>query len=314
MDSEPESALVSELLAVAEPSAAGASEFSITRGGLRIGVSYSCGSSSSLTLKANYDEVARPLPPSHGYRATASGVLPAPRPLRILLRPEHADDVAAKREGISVEWQSGDAEFDDRAYVETDVVDPAVLAAVLNERVRAASLVLIDAGFRQLCIDDDGRITATIVEFVQPVPRPRRGERAIDAFAQLLGNMPALSHVDVPRAPIPLIAWTWLLGAIGVLGWALNVGWFGIVVTGFHAITGTSPKDPAGSAIAASIGSGIAAGVVAWKIYGDIVRERVRGRSDAHKLILKARLAAFGGVSVLVFSAAVIAALAAAEH
>ena len=39
--------------------------------------------------------------------------LTAPRPLAIELRREQLDDVEAKKDGATVEWQSGDPVFDD---------------------------------------------------------------------------------------------------------------------------------------------------------------------------------------------------------
>jgi hypothetical protein len=48
--------------------------------------------------------------------------------------------------------------------------------------------------------------------------------------------------------------------------------------------------------------SGLVAGIVGAKLYGDALARRVRGRSDAHASVGRARLAAFLGFSVLVFT------------
>lgn len=311
MSDDSESALVAELRGLAR-AAAHADSFVIARDRLRIEVSYSGGSSSSLTLTARYDDVARPVPPAAGYRDVVAA-LRAPRPMRITLRPEDGSDVAAKREGVSVEWQTGDEEFDPRVYVETDTTEPAVLSAVLNAEVRAATLALIDLGFKTVILDDDGEVIARVVEFVQRVPRPKRGQRAIDAFARLLSNLPSVTHVHAPREPVPLLGWTRLLGVIGAIGWGLNVGYVGLIVISFHALAGRSagePEGPGTGATLAIIAAAIVAGVIGAKFYAGIVRERVRGRSNAHQLMFTASLSAFGGASVLTFTAMFIAAMA----
>lgn len=91
-----ESELVAELRALGGREAAERDEFTLARDDVRIQVSYSSGSSSSLTLSALYDTHAKRLPPSAGYRVASSGLLPAARPLKILLRPEDSGDRLAK--------------------------------------------------------------------------------------------------------------------------------------------------------------------------------------------------------------------------
>ncbi|MBI2395085.1 MAG: hypothetical protein HYV09_36280 [Deltaproteobacteria bacterium] len=311
MSDDPESALVAELRGLAGPTAANADSFVIARAHLRIDVIYTGGSSSSVTLKATYDHVAKPVSPAEGYRDV--GLLRAPRPMHITLRPEDAGDVAAKRERLSVEWQTGDEEFDRRVYVDSDTTDRAVLSAVLNAEVRAATLALMDLGFKTVIIDDGGQVIARVVEFVQRVPRANRGRLAVDAFARLLGNLPAVTHVETARPAVPLLGWTRLLGAIGAIGWGLNVGYVGLVLMAFHAVSGRAsrePEPPGTLATIAVIAVAIVAGVIAAKVYGSLVRERVRGRSNAHQLAFTATLCAFGGASVLTFTAMFVAVMA----
>jgi hypothetical protein len=314
MDDDPESALVADLRSLAGPGAAAGNAFSIVHDRLRIEVSYVTGSSKSLTLTARYDQVAHRRPSPRGYRDAVPPKLGATRPLGLVLRPELAHDVAAKREGVSVEWQSGDGAFDARVYVETPTTDAAVLGAVLNAEVRAAVLALMALGFLRVCIDDDGEVSARIVEFTQRGPvAPGRGRQAVEAFARLLGNLPALTHTGASHPPTPLAGLTRLLGVLGLLGWALNVGWVGLVAMAFHAISpppANTIDSLSAGAIVASVGLGLVAGVLGGKGYGDLLRPRLRGRSDAHSVLVTAQISAFGGASVLTFTAALIAAMA----
>jgi hypothetical protein len=316
MDDDPESALVAELRALAGPGAAAGSAFFVVHDALRIAVSYSSGSSSSLTLAARYDDVAQPSRPvaraaPHGYRDAPSLTLRATRPLDLTLRPEGAGDVAAKRKGVSVEWQSGDEAFDAGVYVETPSTDAAVIGAVLNAEVRAAVRALLALGFLSVRIDDGrGEVSTTLVEFAPR--RSGRGRRAVEAFAGLLANLPAVTHTGA-RAPTPLAGWTRFLGVVGVAGWSTNIGW-GVGVTAIFEEISPPPRgatdSPSAVSVAASVGIGIVAGVIASRTYGARVQARTLGRSDAHTLAATARLSSFGGVSVLVFTAALIAALA----
>src|SRR5262245_10687426 len=114
-----ESDLVEELRALGRVAGSEASSFAVAHAGVRLAVVYSGGSSSTLTLEAFYDTFAKPGVPQprvsvRAYRDASPGVLPATRPLKILLRPEDSGDVQAKREGVSVEFQTGDTEFDPR--------------------------------------------------------------------------------------------------------------------------------------------------------------------------------------------------------
>src|SRR6185369_13478406 len=96
----------------------------------------------TMTLSFPYDAVARP---SEGLYRDKRG-LSALRPLAIELRREGDADVEAKDTGLSVEWQSGDAEFDRDVYVTSPTTDPRVLGAVLGPAARDAVRALLDLG------------------------------------------------------------------------------------------------------------------------------------------------------------------------
>jgi hypothetical protein len=318
MSESPETDLVRELRALA-----GASEdsrtFAVECGGHEIRIEYCSGSTSSLWLSASYDAAARDDHPAlvegdarAGYRSSARRPLVATRPLAIKLCPERADDVTAKLDGATVEWQSGDPAFDDAVYVATPTTDTKVLTGVLGPEVRAAVLDLLALGFMSVTLDGDEqhRVGTYLIEFVRRGPeQPDRGAQAIRAFAQLLSNLPALTTATEGHAPVPLAGWTRLLGAIGVIGWALNGGFVvGLVALLQHLFGVRDPEGASATMIVIALVGGVTAGLLAGKAYGDEVRRRVWGTSLAQTHISTARACAFGGMSVLVFTLVLIAA------
>jgi hypothetical protein len=308
MGTDDESALVQELRSLARPPT-DKSDFVVRSRGYPIDVSYSGGSSSSLSLRARYDAVARADHPalvaraeSRGYRDRVSTPLAAARPLDIELRPENVADVAAKAEGLNVEWQSGDAAFDDAVYVSTPTANVEVLAAVLGADVRQAVLDLFALGFRLVCIDEKGEVRASVVEFTSREPREGRGARAIDAFARILANLPVIAASGEVAPPAPFAGLTLLLQIIGVLGWAVNVGYVGIVHATVCELRGKPDADVSVLGVVLAIFAGLVAGGFGGKAYGNLVRARVRGTSLAASRVTRAQIAAFGGGSVIVFT------------
>jgi hypothetical protein len=135
-DSDEVGELARQILDLSRDPSCRETTFVVDHAGWVIEVNYTCGSSAGLTLRAPYDHPARTASPERalgGYRGAVRPLMAA-RPLDIELRPEGRGDVAAKQQGLSVEWQSGDAAFDAAIYVSTPTTDAAVLAAVLCER------------------------------------------------------------------------------------------------------------------------------------------------------------------------------------
>ena len=229
------------------------------------------------------------------------GGLVATRPMSIELRRESRGDVGAKREGLAVEWQSGDELFDAVVYVSSPTTDPEVLSAVLGAEVRRGALTLVELGFQSVRIDEDGDVVARLTEFARPDAEPERGRQAVEAFADIVANLPAVTHSGRVRPPPPFARATRVLRAVGLVGWALNVGYVGLVTMALRAALPPHRGDlHSATDIGAAVAVGIVAGLVASSIYSGMVRERVRGTSDAPDVVFNAGLAAFGGVSVLV--------------
>jgi hypothetical protein len=307
MGDDDESALVRELRGLAGVGVRDDSGTFVVRSGYAsIHVEYIGGSSTSLTLSAHYDAVARrevPAEVATAYRDRSRGPLRARRPLEIVLRPEMPADIEAKASGLSAEWQAGDPTFDGRVYVSTVTEDARVVGAVLVPEVRAGVLQLFDLGFRSVTIDgEDGRVVARVTEFASRTPRAGRGARAIEAFATVLGALPALDVVGRTDATAPYAGWTRAMKVIGILGWALNVGYAGGIAALIVTLCPSVKEDSLTVPCAVGVAAGIVAAVFLSKRYADAVGDAARGTSRAHDLASEARWASFGGISVAVFT------------
>lgn len=267
----------------------------------------------TLSLVARYTAVARSHERARSaahYRDAASPqTLVATRPLGIELRREDAGDVHAKATGVSVEWESGHAAFDDAVYVTSPTRDQSVLGAVLNEDVREATLTLLSFGVSHMGIDtgEEGLVEAVFSlragdrVTARPEDLAKRATQLVDAFERLLLHLPSITATGARHEGPPLARLTMVLGIIGALGWLLNVGYLGLVVMALNAIRGKD-EPVATSVVITAIAAGIAGGVIGAVVYGDIVRARARGRPDAHRESGRARLRAFGGFSILTFT------------
>jgi hypothetical protein len=289
----------------------GLQPFSVRCGDRNVNVRFDTDGDDELTrmvVSVIYDFVAQPMP---SYRETEG--VPAPRPLDIVLTREDAADRAAKAEGLAVEWQSGDATFDDQVYVRTPTRDPGVLAAVLGPEARAATLALFDQGFESVEIDVDGYVQATLPASALVRPgAPDRAEVVVDLFGRLISRLPMLASTGPARGRAPYASTTQLLMLVGAAGWLLNVGWLGIVILLVSKMVGRH-VEPGPSAALVCVGFGVFVGVLGFRFYGDVVADAARGRSDAHRVAAQARWSAFAGGSVLAFTASLVLALLASR-
>lgn len=211
--------------------------FTIARGAQTFSVSYSGGSSSSLTFTCSYDtaakRLAKPGSPTQPYRASqAGGPLTTIRPMMIALRTESVSDVAAKESGVNREHQTGDARFDSDVYVDTATED-AILSHVLGEEVRRAVLGLFAAEMRTITIDDAaGNVTAYTSDFVTRDGESgvlRRAEAMVSSFAAMLDGLPIICATGEVRELPPL---TLLNRGGGVLAVVAGLG----MIPGYFAM------------------------------------------------------------------------------
>lgn len=260
----------------------------------------------SVGLRALYDAVSRDTSGDRGGK-----LLRAPRPLGIALTREDEGDRAAKRQGLSVEWQSGDEPFDRVVYVDAPPEVTPVLPFVLGPEARGAILELLDLGVHSVDVDVGDYVEARLS---RPGPAPDLAPRAVEAFTRLCDHLPRVRHDPSSRVAKPLRVPTLVLAAIGVVGWGANVGYVGIVGAGARAAFGRHDDERlelSALHFALLVAFGVVSGLAGASLYGAALRRRAKGRSDAHRLVARAQLSAFGGFSVLAFTAALFAAVAA---
>ena len=290
--------------------------FELAAGGVTFTIEYSGGSSSSLTLRALYDDVATVEVGASGreahYRASAKGGgVSAIRPMSIVLRTETASDRSAKAAEINREYQTGDAEFDEDVYVDSPTTDETLLRAVLSEPVRASARDLLALGFDTITIDDRlGRVVAVIAAFgkLRGVSNP--GERAARAFASLLGALPSVARTsdEHPKRSSAPLAFA-IMGAVLALG--SPVAFFGIAsahdCTESSSDGGVMLKDGCGGVGIAAICAALISGGLAAILASHFAEPRMKGFSDSQKRIRQVSIAAFlwSAVAAFVFAAAV---------
>lgn len=200
MSDDVESALLGELRALAGPSATGTT-FTIRRGNVPIEVTYSGGSSSSITLRAPYGLSSyRPSTAAKGYRTWARPPR-APRPLQIKLTQETEWNVRNKSRGIDREVQTWDPDFDREVYIDTMAPDEAVAYVLSLPTARnAARVLMFQERFGAITIDDArGDVETSLGTFTEIPPRVGRGLRIADTFAALVESLPAVeAHGSKP--------------------------------------------------------------------------------------------------------------------
>lgn len=281
-----------------------AESFVVRSGELAIDVRYTGGSSSSLTLSAPYDAVARRAPEgastTGSYRDSAERALLAVRPMAIHLRAERAADVDAKRAGINREIQTGDATFDAAVYVSSPGDDERVLAAVLSPEVRRGAAALLALGVGRISIDDDdGRVEARLVGFLSDRPSAERGPALIAAFAELLRGLPKVRRAAGGHPPDP---WRRRLQWGGGLAFA---GFIGLMPV-YMLIAGTVGCTEGGSEdgeinLKAGCSAPLLLALVAAVVLGALgaalanvfVSPRLRGRSSSALRIAGLQIVAF---------------------
>jgi hypothetical protein len=80
----------------------------------------------------------------------------------ILLRKETGVDRLGKQLGINREVQTGDDAFDAGVYLETEGADDDVKKVLADERVRRATVELLDLGYDRLIINHEGPTLAAV--------------------------------------------------------------------------------------------------------------------------------------------------------
>lgn len=307
--------LVAAMRRLADPGTPPDAESFVVRSGeLAIQVRYTGGSSSSLTLSARYDEVARRAPEGAegaGYRDAPPGVLLAVRPMAIHLRAEQAADVDAKRTGINREVQTGDAPFDAAVYVSSPGDDEAVLGAVLGPDVRRGAAALLALGVGRITIDDDdGMVEARLTGFLSDRPSAERGPAMIAAFAELLRGLPKVRRAAGGHPADP---WRRRLQWGGGLALAGFIGLIPVYMAVAGAVGCTEGgsedgeinlKPGCSTPLLLAVVAAVVLGALGAALTSALVSPRLRGRSNSAMRIAGLQIVAFSLFAELGFYAA----------
>lgn len=319
-EDDAESALVGELRALAgaggrRDDSDDGGRFELRWEGRTILVTHNAGSSSSLTLRVAYDDVAGAghpalVGPSVGggaYReAPSRAPLRAPRPLAIALHHETPADTRAVAEGVRREHQTGDHAFDAAVFVDTPTTDDAVLAAVLGPEVRSGVLSLFALGFHRVVIDDaildgPGFVEAYLWSFASKDPPAERAARSLDAFTRVLDHLPAVTPSGEAHAPPHPGGWTRVLGWVGAVGLVAGAPAWWLVATAARCTEGWSLLPECASHSAVALLVALVGGAIASRIARPGLIRRFGERSGSFVPIMVARAKVFAGAAVLVF-------------
>jgi hypothetical protein len=296
-EGDAENELVRELRAIAK--AGESDDFTITRDGVGVRVSYSSGSSSHANLSVAYTRgAAAPTIASPTYRGGPVRAPRAPRPLRIELVPERSTHLMTKESGVDREVQTGDAAFDREVYIDTRAPDEAVLFTLAPEEVRAAVRALFATGVQRVRLDEDGRHTAHISTFASREAKPGRGAKMVDAMVALARHVPWIESAgDPPPDRLKSIGATLSVAAV--------VGFFAQAFVAFPlAPAGCVTSDDDGSSLhcievagsncCAPLGYGALFGIPLGLVIAILAVRSIRGRSDASDLRMTVGFGVFG--------------------
>lgn len=281
-------------------------DFSVSHRGTSVHVQYSGGSSSSLSLGASYDRVAKAIDTDEGkaalYRASAKakGSLVAIRPMLIKLREESGTDRGGKAEGINREHQTGDEKFDERVYIDSPTTDPKVLDAVLGPSTRAGAMKLLSLGFHTIMIDDEARaVKAQLNSFASRDPGETRADEMLDAFVTLVDDLPSVKASAGTHPERPLAAFNVGFGIFaGLAAVGAIPGYF--IIASTHDCTeasddgeGQSLKDGCAAPGAMAFVIGFVAAAVVALVARPWLKRRFSGQSSSLSQITTANIVIF---------------------
>jgi hypothetical protein len=274
-------------------SAGDATTFVVERpDGVHFAIGYSSGSGSNVSFTAAYGQSTRQEGPvataAQGYRAPAvAREFLARRPMKIALRPESTEDVDAKNEGISREFQSGDPRFDDAVYIDTEASDDTLRFVLASPELRAGVLALFAEGVRELVLDNvESNITARLYTFAHRQHDERRAERIVAAFEAIVRHAPRVVDSGEPAPADPEKTWLGTVTAAATVLFFFGVPLYFALVPG-RCWEGSSDGEGASLNCSAHgccgpIGPGFALAIPLALIVGVLVPRGIKGRSDSH--------------------------------
>jgi hypothetical protein len=125
-----------------------------------------------------------------GYRAEPWAIAPNPGPL--LARFETKRDRFGKRIGLNRETQLGDAEFDERIYLECDAPDATSRKLFQSEASRRELVRVLSLGAPAVNLDRNGLLSICLRWVPKDIPSQAQFEALLRAFGAFAESLPAL--------------------------------------------------------------------------------------------------------------------------
>ncbi len=282
---DPESELVGEFRRLAGASLAADSrlfEFHIQ--GVPVSVLHQPGTASALHFSARYPDPSTPGAPQ--------SLVPTPyqqapltiRPMAIQLRPETEEDRKAKQQGVVLEFQTGDAPFDQEVFIDTISPAPTIAHVLASPALRAAVRVLFAEGFSRVLIDDEnGCITAYFSAFPTMHKRPGQASRMLEAFVNIARYAPYVQR-SAEKHPTDTQL-VWLIAGTAMAGVMLFIGPLPYFVLSDTLCNDASPiARPPFSYMGgchAPVPLGIVVGSLLGVLWGKVISGKIRGRSNS---------------------------------
>ncbi|HYF49772.1 MAG TPA: hypothetical protein VEJ63_10225, partial [Planctomycetota bacterium] len=209
----------------------------------------------------------------------------------VYVRKESSIDRVGKRLGLNRELQTGDATFDQNAYVESDSSDEAVLKLLLCEQVRGASLLLLQCGFKHVEFGKDGVKVQMSGSNSALIFDAERFNEAAGALALMGDHLPRYEQVETnaPTLTRPILV---TIGSIVAL--------VGLLIFTGIASDNYPPLDWGPWTVGWACGAG------AWLLWLPLCGRLVRGRSNAMRhfiisMLLMTIALPTGGAGTVVF-------------
>jgi hypothetical protein len=185
---------------------------------------------------------------------------------RVALRKETGFERFGKRIGLNLEVETGDAEFDGRAYVDSEAPRDDVAAVLADARVRRGALALLDAGCSEVVFAESSHaVVAFWPAYAMTAISPEALQAASRHLLEAADGLPPSPQVDA-EAPGARVRW---LEIVYVLLGCLGLGF------GSATLALWPPLEPRMTAAAAGL-AGLATAVLVG-----LAARSLKGRSDA---------------------------------
>lgn len=157
------------------------------------------------------------------FRGEARPRIESPAPLT--LRSEKKLDRTGKRLGLNREIQTGDADFDQIVYLETEAPDALVLAALSDPITRAGVMKCLALGASEIVLEKTGNLCLTLPLTSENLITPSRIAALLDTLGAAAEAIPPLQGEGRHRSSVGVIPTVAVLGALAAWPLFYLVDW-----------------------------------------------------------------------------------------